>query len=56
MFKIKKNKFNVKISEKAKYMTPKEFCLKTIKSIKSEEKSDEKTSDIEEENYEKTTG
>lgn len=42
MFKIKKNKFNVKISEKAKYMTPKEFCLKTRKSIKSEEKSDEK--------------
>ena len=28
MFNLKKNKFNVKISEKAKYMTPKENLMK----------------------------
>lgn len=34
MFNSKKNKFNVKISEKTKYVTPKEYCLKAKKSIK----------------------
>ncbi len=36
MFKIKKNKPNVKISEKAKYMTPKENLMKIREKLKEQ--------------------
>ena len=42
MFNSKRNKFNVKISEKAKYVTPKEYCLKARKSIKKQKKQTKK--------------
>ncbi len=38
MFKIKKNKFNVKISEKAKYMTSKENLMKIKEKLKHQRK------------------
>lgn len=40
MFKIKKNKFNVKISEKAKYMTPKENLMKIREKLKEQIKKE----------------
>ena len=36
MFNLKKNKFNVKISEKAKYMTPKENLMKIREKLKEQ--------------------
>lgn len=36
MFKIKKNKFNVKISDKAKYMTSKENLMKIREKLKEQ--------------------
>lgn len=38
MFYSKKNKFNVKISEKAKYMTPKENLMKIREKLKHQRK------------------
>ena len=36
MFNLKKNKFNVKISEKTKYMTPKENLMKIKEKLKEQ--------------------
>ena len=38
MFKIKKNKFNVKISEKAKYTSPSENLMKIKEKLKHQRK------------------